>query len=392
MRQPVRGIAAIPLFSYGFRPFFLAAALWAALAMILWIGAVTGTWTIASDYGPVAWHAHELIFGYVSAAVTGFLLTAIPNWTGRLPVSGGPLLALLLLWLAGRVAMLLSDQIGTVPAAAIDALFLVALAFIVAREIVAGQNWRNLKTVGLVSGLALANIGFHAETILAGAPDYALRAGIALVVGLIMLIGGRIVPSFTRSWLAQRGATRLPVPFGRADLRLIAVAAIALVAWVIFPDNAATGGLLLVAAAAHFFRLSRWAGLAAWHQPLVFVLHCGYAFVPLGFLFTGVSALWPDVLPPADALHAWTAGAVALMTLAVMTRATLGHTGRALNAGPGTLAIYLAAGLAVLARLAVPLLPDLTMPLLSLAAAAWIAAFAGYAVIYGPMLAGPRRA
>ena len=164
MNRPTRGIAAIPLFSYGFRPFFLAAGLWAALAMVLWIGAVSGAWTIASAYGPVAWHAHEFLFGYVSAAMTGFLLTAIPNWTGRLPVSGGPLMALLLLWVAGRVAMLFSDGIGPVAAAAIDALFLVALAATVVREIVAGRNWRNLKTVGLVSALALANIGFHAET------------------------------------------------------------------------------------------------------------------------------------------------------------------------------------------------------------------------------------
>ncbi len=392
MRPPPEGIAAVPLFSYGFRPFFLAGALWAALAMALWIGAVTGQWTIAADYGPVAWHAHELLFGYVSAAVTGFLLTAIPNWTGRLPVRGGPLIALLVLWLAGRVALLASDRIGAVPAAVIDSLFLLALAFVVAREIVAGRNWRNLKTVGLVSGLALANIGFHVETILTGAPSYALRAAIALVIGLIMLVGGRVVPSFTRNWLAQRGAKQLPVPFGPTDKRLIILAAIALGAWVIAPESAVAGGLLLLAAVAQLFRLSRWAGRSTWRQPLVVVLHCGYSFVPLGFLLVGISVLWPNLLPPTDALHAWTAGAVALMTLAVMTRATLGHTGRPLAAGGGTVAIYLAAGVAALARLAVPFAPNLTMPLLDLAAAGWIAAFAGFAVVYGPMLAGPRQA
>jgi uncharacterized protein involved in response to NO len=392
MRPLPEGIAAVPLFSYGFRPFFLAGALWAAFAMALWIGAVTGQWTIAADYGPVAWHAHELLFGYVSAAVTGFLLTAIPNWTGRLPVRGGPLMALLLLWLAGRVALLASDRIGTVPAAAIDSLFLVALAFIVAREIVAGRNWRNLKMVGLVSGLALANIGFHVETIVAGAPSYTLRAAIALVIGLIMVVGGRIVPSFTRNWLANRGAKHLPVPFGPTDMLLIILAAIALGAWVIAPESAVAGGLLLLAAVAQLFRLSRWAGLSTWRQPLVFVLHCGYSFVPLGFLLVGISVLSPNLLPPTDALHAWTAGAVALMTLAVMTRATLGHTGRTLTAGAGICATYLAAGVAVLARLAVPVLPEMTMPLLDLAALAWIAAFAAFAVVCGPMLTGPRHA
>ncbi len=391
MKRPTRGIAAIPLFSYGFRPFFLAGALWAVLAMILWIGAVTGAWTIASDYGPVAWHAHELIFGYAGAAMTGFLLTAIPNWTGRLPVRGGPLLALLVLWLAGRLAMLGCDAIGAVAAAAVDSLFLPVVALVVVREIIAGKNWRNLRTVGLVSALALANIAFHAETILAGAPDHAMRAAIGLIIGLIMLIGGRIVPSFTRNWLAQQGARHLPVPFGATDMRLIAAAAIALVAWAIAPEAVVTGLLLLTAALAQGYRLSRWAGLQTWRQPFVFVLHLGYAFVPLGFLLVGMSALWPDVLPATVALHAWTVGAVALMTLAVMTRASLAHTGRALAAGAGTTAVYLAALLATLARLAVPLLPDLTMPLLDTAGLAWMAAFAGFVVFYGPMLIRPQQ-
>ena len=391
MRRPATGIATIPFFSSGFRPFFLAAALWAAVAMMLWIGAVTGLWTIASEYGPVAWHAHELLFGYVGAAMTGFLLTAIPNWTGRLPVRGGPLLALLCLWLAGRVAMLVSDSIGTVAAAAIDSLFLVAVALTVVREVIAGRNWRNLKTAGIVSALAIANIGFHCETIIAGAPNYGMRAAIALIVSLVMLVGGRIVPSFTRNWLAQKGAQRLPVPFGPPDIGLIAIAAVALVAWAIAPETVAAGVLLLVAAGAQGFRLSRWAGLATWRQPLVFVLHCGYAFIPLGFLAVGISALWPGVVTPVGTLHAWTAGAVALMTLAVMTRATLGHTGRTLTAGPATSAIYLAAGIAALARVAAPLVPLLTMPLLEVAAVAWIGSFAGYAIIYGPMLTGARQ-
>ena len=391
MRQPATGIAAVPLFSYGFRPFFLAAAGWAAAAMVLWIGTVTGLWTIAAHYGPVAWHAHELLFGYVAAAITGFLLTAIPNWTGRLPVKGGPLLALALLWAAGRLAMLFSDWIGTVPAAAIDSLFLVALALTIVREVVAGKNWRNLKTVGLVSALAIANIGYHAETILYGAPDYAMRAAIALIIGLIMLIGGRIIPSFTRNWLAQQGAARLPTPFGRTDVGLIAVAAVALAAWVVFPETAITGILLLIAAVAHAFRLSRWAGLSTWRQPLVFVLHAGYAFVPFGFLTVGLSILSPGFFPPTGALHAWTAGAIALMTLSVMTRATLGHTGRALSAGGPTVGIYLAALVAVLTRLAAALLPAHAMPFLDLAGLAWIGCFAGYVVVYGPMLVGPRK-
>jgi uncharacterized protein involved in response to NO len=338
----------------------------------------------------VAWHAHEFLFGYVGAIVAGFLLTAIPNWTGRLPVRGGPLLALFLLWAAGRAALLASESIGVVIAAVVEGLFLPILALVVLREIVAGRNWRNLKTVVLVSLLAIVNIAFHTEVILGGAADYSFRAGIAVILGLIMLIGGRVVPSFTRNWLTRVGARRLPTPVGRFDNASILLAAIALATWVAMPDHPLTGAALLLAGAAQILRLSRWAGLPTWREPLVFVLHAGYAFVPLGFLLVGTSILWPAVIPATGALHAWTAGAIALMTLAVMTRATRGHTGEALTAGAATQFIYAAAAIAAVMRFLAPLMSDLSVPLLEISAAAWLAAFGGFVVCYGPMLARPR--
>lgn len=385
-----RDYAGPAFLSAGFRPFFLGGAVWAATAMAVWVGALSGWWTVGGGYGAVAWHAHEFLFGYVGAAMTGFLLTAMPNWTGRLPVRGRPLLALFLLWAAGRVALLLTGTIGVVTATAIDSLYMLALSAFILREIVAGRNWRNLKVVALVSLLAIANVAFHIEVIVNGAPDYAARAGIALVLMLIILIGGRIVPSFTRNWLAKRNATRLPAPFGRFDAAAILISAAALVLWVAFPETEVTGAALLAAGGVQTVRLLRWAGLPSWREPLVLVLHVGYALAPIGFFAVGCAALWQDIVPPGAALHVWTTGGMVLMTLAVMTRATLGHTGRDLAAGAATCAIYAAALIAVAARVAAPILGDAHTPLLHVAALAWLVVFGGFAAWYGPMLVRPR--
>jgi uncharacterized protein involved in response to NO len=179
----LRPQSSIALLSCGFRPFFLGAGLWATVAMVLWIGLVSGLWQFANAYGDVAWHAHEFLFGYVSAVLTGFLLTAIPNWTGRLPLQGSPLLALCLLWAAGRVAMLATDQIGVVAAAAVDCAYLPTLAAVILREIIVGRNWRNLKVTILVILVAVANVVFQVEVLVRGAPDYGLRLGTAAIGG-----------------------------------------------------------------------------------------------------------------------------------------------------------------------------------------------------------------
>jgi uncharacterized protein involved in response to NO len=386
MRKAITGLARIPVLSYGFRPFFLGAAVWAAVAMLLWLGSVIGVWSVANPYGPVAWHAHELLIGYTSAVAAGFLLTAIPNWTGRLPVRGGPLLALFLLWAAGRLALLAIEWIGLVPAMVVDSLFLIVFALAASREIVAGRNWRNIKTVGLIAILAAANIGFHAEVYLTGAPNYALRAMIAAIIGLIMLVGGRIVPSFTRNWLVRQGAGQLPASFDRFDAASIVVCGIALVLWAVAPGYFLSGIALLAAGLLQIVRLSRWAGLSTWREPLVLVLHLGYAFVALGFLLVGLSVSWPDAMPASGALHVWTTGAVGLMTLAVMTRASLGHTGNPLTATIATRTIYVAAIVAAVSRVAAALFPDLTTELLPLAGLSWLVAFGGFAIVYGPKL------
>jgi uncharacterized protein involved in response to NO len=382
---------SVAFLSYGFRPFFFGAGVWAVVAMLLWIGLMNGLWSFATQYGVVAWHAHELLLGYGAAVVTGFLLTAIPNWTGRLPVQGGGLLALFLLWMAGRIGFLASDWIGSRAAAGIDGAFLLVLAAIILREIMAGRNWRNLPVVGLVLLLGIGNALFHVEVIVSGVPDYGVRVALAAIVSMIMLIGGRITPSFTRNWLVRQRMQRLPASFGRFDQAALVISALALLTWVAAPLWIATGAILAVAAAAQAFRLFRWAGLQAWREPLVLILHLGYGFVPVGFLTVAISILRPGLIQPSDALHAWTVGAVGVMTLAVMTRATLGHTGRELTATRATRVIYLAIVAAALLRIGAGSWPSDASTILTYAAAAWIAAFGLFVLSYGPMLLTARR-
>ena len=378
-----RDYAGPALLSYGYRPFFLAAAAWAAADILLWLPQYFGEIGLPTRFGPLDWHIHEMLYGYVAAAIAGFMLTAIPNWTGRLPVNGPPLAGLALLWLAGRIAVLFSARIGEAAAAVVDVAFLVALAAVAAREIAAGKNWRNLRVLVALAVLIGGNIVFHAEVLSRGAADYGIRIGLAAVLLLISLIGGRIVPSFTNNWLARNNPGRMPVPFSRFDVVTMIVSALGLLSWIVTPPHPLTGGLLMVAGLLQFARLARWAGDRTLRDRLVLVLHVGYAFVPLGFLLTGASAFW-TAIPPSAGIHAWSAGAVGLMTLSVMTRATLGHTGRPLTASAATQFIYACAFVAALLRICAAFHGDLA--LLHLSALAWLGAFGGFLLVYGPML------
>jgi uncharacterized protein involved in response to NO len=385
--QPYAGLA---LFSYGFRPFFLGAALWAVLSLALWLASLAGVVQLAEGYGALAWHAHEMLFGYASAVVAGFLLTAVPNWTGHLPVSGPRLMLLFLLWCAGRIAFLMTGVTGPLPAIMIDSLFLPCLLFTMGREIVAGRNWRNLKPLVLVGLLAAADIGFHAEVLLTGAPNVTSRVGVAALIGLIMLIGGRIIPSFTHSFLSRASTPHLPANFGFADKVALMVSGVALLAWIAVPASTATGIFFVLAAMVQALRLWRWKGSYTWREPLVLILHLGYAFVPLGFLLGAIAILQPGTLAGTAALHAWTVGAVGTMTLAVMTRATRGHTGHDLSASRLTFVIYATILAAAFLRIFAGFFPEFYMILIEIAGVAWIAAFTLFLVEYAPMLLSPR--
>ncbi len=382
--QRRRDYAGPALLAYGFRPFFLAAGLWAALAILVWVPVYTGHLTIHTGFSPLDWHVHEMLYGYVAASIAGFLLTAIPNWTGRLPVSGWPLGALALLWVAGRVAILASSTIGGIAAAAIDVSFLATLGAVAAREIIAGKNWRNLRVLIILGVLMTGNVVFHAEVLMKGAADVGIRVAVASVILLISLIGGRIVPSFTNNWLVRNNPGRLPVPFARFDMAALALSALALIAWIAVPGHVVTGALFVVAGLLQAVRLARWAGDRTLADRLVLVLHVAYTFVPLGFLLIGASALSSEV-PPSAGIHAWTAGAVGLMTLAVMTRATLGHTGQALQATPMTQAIYALVFVSAFLRIVAAFTGSIA--LIETAGLAWVAAFACFVLLYGPLLA-----
>ncbi|MFK0274893.1 NnrS family protein [Ensifer sp. NPDC090286] len=378
------------LFSYGFRPFFLAAALWAIGAMALWIAALLLGLDLAGDYGAAHWHAHEMLFGFSSAVLGGFLLTAIPNWTGRLPVSGRPLAALFGLWVIGRVALLSSGFIGLPVAAAVEALFLPVLLLICAREVIVGRKWKDLKVIGGLIILSAANIWFHLSVLGNLDVDAAARLAIGAYTMLIMIVGGRIVPSFTRNWLNKVGRTDFPVPYNRFDTAAILIGVAALAAWTFAPVHIVTAAIAVVACAFHAVRLLRWHGSPTWPEKLLFVLHVAYAFVPLGFLAISAGAV--ELLSDYPVMHVLTVGVIAFMMLAVMTRATRGHTGRPLVGSTVTSASYVAIAGAALIRPLAEVLPAHYHHLIALSGMLWIAAFALFTLEYGPMLVRERRA
>lgn len=371
------------LFSFGFRPFFLFAALWAAFAMVLWIIALSGTLDLPTRFDPVSWHAHEFLFGYLGAVLAGFLLTAVPNWTGRLPLVGWPLAALFALWCAGRIAVLFSATLPTGLAAVIDLAFPMVLGATILREIVAGKNWRNLMVLGLLAVFTLANTLFHLDAArgVYAAQGMGLRLGLATAIMMISVIGGRIIPSFTRNWLAREGRDARPTPpMQRFDKAVLLASVVGLLLWVTLPNAPFTAVALLATGVLHLARLTRWQGHHTGAVPLVWVLHLSYAFVPLGAIALGLAGLTGT--GTAAAQHLWMAGAIGSMTLAVMTRATLGHTGQPLLADRWTLMIYLALLGSVAARIGADAVPMLT----DVAGALWLLAFGGFAVVYGRLL------
>ncbi len=376
--------------SQGFRPFFLSAALWSLVAMALWLLMLTGKLELPSALDPVSWHAHEALFGYLGAVLAGFLLTALPNWTGRSPIAGWPLAGLFALWVIGRMAIAMSAWLSPLEAALLDLSFFIVLGGLALREIIAARNWRNLVVVAMIGVLASGNALFHRESAegASAASGYGLRIGLAAAIMLISVIGGRIVPTFTRNWLTSRGHAALPASFGRLDGLVLALTMPALTAWIAFPEAQETGYLLIVSGIAQAARLARWRGQDTASEPLVWVLHVAYAFVPLGMLCVGAAALWPGAVKAASAQHLWMAGAIGVMTLAVMTRATLGHGGRTLTAGAGTAALYLMIVASVLARLAGGMLPEHAMALWTLAGLLWCCSFFGFLLLYGRLLIG----
>ncbi len=380
------------ILTYGYRPFFLMAGAWAAFAMAAWIAMLEGWQVVPTRFDPVSWHAHEMLFGYLGAVMAGFLLTAVPNWTGRLPIIGWPLAVLSVIWLGGRVAIAFSNFLGPGIVACIDLAFPFVLAAAIGREILARKNWRNLPILILLALFATANGIFHADAnwgqYAAAGPGF--RMGLAVALTLICLIGGRIVPSFTRNWLARAATTARPAAFGNIDKFALISAVAALTFWSLSPDHVTTAVLSFIAGAANFIRLGRWSGWRAISEPLVWILHLGYFFVPLGFLAVSLASL--DLIggTKIGAQHIWMAGAIGIVTLAVMTRAGLGHSGLPLKATRPLTVVYLLVVASVALRF-VAALGEVPIWIFHASAFSWIAGFSGFCFIYWPVMTKPRR-
>jgi len=388
--QKMREYTGLAIFERGFRPFFLGAGLFAGLIMPLWVLVLVSDYPVPGHFQARDWHLHEMIFGFIPAVLAGFLLTAIPNWTGRLPVLGMPLAALWCLWIAGRIAVSFS-QYSPLVAAIIDSGFLVVFALLVWREILTGRNFRNVPIGLLVTGFALANIAFHYLHIIDGSSYWVERLALGVVAMLLVLVGGRITPSFTLNWMRQR-KLEPPAVFSSFDKIAMSAAGLAVMAWVLYADHVVTGWLFVVAAILSCARIARWRGLSVISEPLLFVLHLGQLWIPVWFLLMALAILAPDMIDETSALHALSAGAVGTMTLAVMTRASLGHAGRPLKAGKGAITIFTLVILAALVRICANWLPFDYMQILTVSGLLWSAGFLLFFILWAPLLTTRKKA
>jgi uncharacterized protein involved in response to NO len=381
------------LFSWGFRPFFLAAGLYAGFGIVAWLLTVTAIWSPDGRLGGSLWHGHEMLFGFAMAVVAGFFLTAIPNWTGLPRVQGGFLMVLVAAWLAGRLAVWSGDWLPDLGVMALDGAFLPLLLVTAAWFILAKRNFRQLPLLVVLLFLAACNVVFHLQVadLIGGDPGRTILAAIDAVVLLIAVIGGRIVPSFTANML--RGEN-----FG-AEVRLrppVDIGALVLTATLLPLDwwggaEELSGHIALIAGALHFWRLSGWQGHRTIGQPIVWVLHLGYGWLAAGLMIRGLAPMVGDLSATA-AMHGLTIGAIGTMTLAVMSRAALGHTGRPLRAPSALWLAYLAPSLAVVFRIAADVAPaDYYTTLMAVSGASWTAGFALFLLIYAPILLGPAR-
>jgi uncharacterized protein involved in response to NO len=369
-----RGFA---LFDLGFRPFYLLAALFGAAAVVAWVASIEGRIAPPGVQPGLSWHAHEMVLGFALAVIAGFLLTAGRVWTGLATPTGLPLALLALHWLAARIAML------TGPAwlaALVDGAFPFVLAAAIARVIVGSRNRRNYFVIALLAALGAANAAFHAGYGLA-----AVRAALWLVMTLVIVMAGRVVPSFTANALPRAGV-RLDPKLDRAAMAAT-LAAFAC-------DLAGWGGWILAApalaaAALHAWRQAGWAPLATRGRPILWILHLSHAWIPVGFALLALGAL--GAVPAKAAIHAFSAGAIGGLIMGMITRTALGHTARPLAAGRAETASYVLVHAAALLRLVAALAPGAVyVPLLGASGLCWAAAFLLYFAVYLPRLWSPR--
>lgn len=381
-----------PVFlEYGFRPFFLGAGIQAVLAMAAWMG-----WLFLLDAGWVPdrltiaapvhiWHAHEMIFGYALAVVAGFFLTAVPNWTGKQPVRGPLLGVLFALWLAARLTSWFSAFLPPLAVALPELAFIAMLAALVGQALLSGWSKRNFLFLPVLAAMFAAALMYHL-----GLPYPAHMLGIDTLLVLVTVIGGRVVPAFTTNALRRDGAEFLPRSAGKRDIAAIIAVLLLAISDMAAPGAFATGCIALVAGILVGIRMIGWRTSRVLNSPILWILHLGYGWLAFGLIFKGV-ALTMDVATEITAIHSLTVGAIGSMTLGVMTRAALGHTGRELRVSLGIAVAYLLVSLAAVIRIAGPVMPDgLQDEAMMASGAVWILAFAIFAVTYWPILTRPR--
>lgn len=368
------------IFRLGFRPFFLFGPLFGVLALVYFILLLSGVADfLPSAWDAVSWHRHEMLFGYAGAIIAGFLFTAVPNWTGHPTPKGGSLALIVALWLAGRMAVFCSGLFPLI-AAVIDIAFFPACALGILPALFKAKNTRNYFFVLLLALLGLANGMTHF-----GDADTGIAIGLAIIILMMVVIGGRVIPFFTERALG------IAIPRHPQIERLAPISTVAALMAGIFGIPAFLAGLLhLFAAVVNAWRLGGWQSGETLHTPLLWVLHAGYGWLIVGFAAKGASLLGLNI-PPTIATHAFTAGGVGVLTLGMMARVSLGHSGRTMAVGKAMTLAFGCVNIAALLRVfGVWLLPDLMMRWLEMAAGLWLAGFGIFIFIYAPILLRPR--
>lgn len=375
------------LFRLGFRPFFLFGATFSVAALgyfILWMSGAVTYWPGAWD--ALVWHRHEMLFGYAGAIIAGFLLTAVPNWTGHPTARGRSLMVLVAIWVSGRVAVFFSAMLPPLLVAALDVSFFIACAMTITPALVKSKNYRNYFFILLLFGLSSANALTHTYT--EESTELAtigLSLALSIIILIMLVIGGRVIPFFTERPLG------ISIPrYPRIEKLAIGSTILGLLAEATQLSPSLAGALLLASAALNGWRLFTWQSFKTIRVPLLWVLHLGFGWIIVGLAMRGAAMLGANV-PSLVATHAFTAGGIGVLTLGMMARVSLGHTGRPLVVGNAMTIAFAAINLAAFCRVfGIWLLPDQMMRFLEVSSALWLLAFTLFIVRYAPILVRPR--
>ena len=385
MSEPSRGVFAHPVLGYGFRLFFILGALYSIISLLIWGGFYAGLATPPLFMvDPVSWHAHEMVYGYTMAIVAGFLLTAVANWTDSTPVRGFHLLGLGLLWLAGRIVMNFDLGFPAVVVLIFEGAFILALALSLSIPLLKTWDKRNFIFLVLLSVLFACDMLF-----LITKERTSLYVAVIIIVTMISLIGGRIIPAFTVDALEERGEEAHETPQGKLDVLAI-LSLVLIILALVFAKQKETvlAGTAFISAIIHALRLRRYHTQRILDDPMVWILHVGYSWVILGLFLLCISAL--SFIPFSVALHAFTAGAIGSMTLGMMCRVTLGHTGRSKVATSLTkLSFYLMQCAIFIRVFGLLIAPDYSIEWIISSSVLWVLSFALYIWVYSPMLWKP---